>query len=180
MVGAVLLTILPEALRQFGDWEVPLYGLVLIVVILFLPRGIAGLFARAETVAEALPVAERDPRAAAPAAGAPPAPLAAPGARPAAGGSAPLLEVRGVTKQFGGVRAVRECSFDVAEGEIKAVIGPNGAGKTTLFNVITGFYAPTAGAGAAARAVAHRPARPSRWPGSGSRARSRTSSSSRA
>ena len=71
--------------------------------------------------------------------------LAAPGARTAAGGSAPLLEVRGVTKQFGGVRAVRECSFDVAEGEIKAVIGPNGAGKTTLFNVITGFYAPTAG-----------------------------------
>jgi branched-chain amino acid transport system permease protein len=145
VVGAVLLTILPEALRQFGDWEVPLYGLVLIVVILFLPRGIAGLFARAETVAGA-PVAERDARAPAPAAEpAPPAPLAAPGARTVAGGSAPLLEVHGVTKQFGGVRAVRECSFDVAEGEIKAVIGPNGAGKTTLFNVITGFYAPTAG-----------------------------------
>jgi branched-chain amino acid transport system ATP-binding protein len=141
----VLLTILPEALRQFGDWEVPLYGLVLIVVILFLPRGIAGLFARAETVA-ATPAVERDLRASAPAEPArPPAPLAAPGARTAAGGSAPLLEVRGVTKQFGGVRAVRECSFDVAEGEIKAVIGPNGAGKTTLFNVITGFYAPTAG-----------------------------------
>ena len=145
VVGAVLLTILPEALRQFGDWEVPLYGLVLIVVILFLPRGIAGLFARAETVA-ATPAVERDLRASAPAEPArPPAPLAAPGARTAAGGSAPLLEVRGVTKQFGGVRAVRECSFDVAEGEIKAVIGPNGAGKTTLFNVITGFYAPTAG-----------------------------------
>ena len=43
------------------------------------------------------------------------------------------------------MRAVHDCSFDVAEGEIKAVIGPNGAGKTTLFNVITGFYAPTAG-----------------------------------
>jgi branched-chain amino acid transport system ATP-binding protein len=53
--------------------------------------------------------------------------------------------VRGITKQFGGVQAVRECSFDLADGEIKAVIGPNGAGKTTLFNVITGFYAPTAG-----------------------------------
>ena len=50
-----------------------------------------------------------------------------------------------MTKHFGGVRAVHACSFDVAEGEIKAVIGPNGAGKTTLFNVITGFYAPTAG-----------------------------------
>jgi branched-chain amino acid transport system ATP-binding protein len=40
---------------------------------------------------------------------------------------------------------VHACSFDVADGEIKAVIGPNGAGKTTLFNVITGFYRPTAG-----------------------------------
>ena len=46
VVGAVLLTVLPEALRRFGDWEVPLYGLALIVVMLFLPRGIAGLFAR--------------------------------------------------------------------------------------------------------------------------------------
>ena len=40
---------------------------------------------------------------------------------------------------------MHDCSFDVADGEIKAVIGPNGAGKTTLFNVITGVYAPTAG-----------------------------------
>ena len=137
-VGAVLLTILPEALRKFGDWEVPLYGLALIVVILFLPRGIAGLFARKRPRAP-----EGDARAPAPTA--PPAPLASSSPRTPDGGRGPLLEVRGVTKQFGGVRAVHDCSFDVAEGEIKAVIGPNGAGKTTLFNVITGFYAPTAG-----------------------------------
>jgi ABC-type branched-subunit amino acid transport system ATPase component/ABC-type branched-subunit amino acid transport system permease subunit len=138
VVGAVLLTILPEALRKFGDWEVPLYGLALVVVILFLPRGIAGLFARKRPRAP-----EGDARASAPTA--PPAPLASSSPRTPDGGSGPLLEVRGVTKQFGGVRAVHDCSFDVAEGEIKAVIGPNGAGKTTLFNVITGFYAPTAG-----------------------------------
>ena len=137
VVGAVLLTILPEALRKFGDWEVPLYGLALIVVILFLPRGIAGLFARKR------PRAPEGARAPAPTA--PPAPLASSSPRTPDGGRGPLLEVRGVTKQFGGVRAVHDCSFDVAEGEIKAVIGPNGAGKTTLFNVITGFYAPTAG-----------------------------------
>jgi branched-chain amino acid transport system permease protein len=138
VVGAVLLTILPEALRKFGDWEVPLYGLALIVVILFLPRGIAGLFARKRPRAP-------DGDARAPAPTAPPAPLASSSPRTPDGGRGPLLEVRGVTKQFGGVRAVHDCSFDVAEGEIKAVIGPNGAGKTTLFNVITGFYAPTAG-----------------------------------
>jgi branched-chain amino acid transport system ATP-binding protein len=60
-------------------------------------------------------------------------------------GRARLIEICGITKQFGGVRAVHDCTFAVAEGEIKAVIGPNGAGKTTLFNVITGVYPPTAG-----------------------------------
>ena len=146
VVGAVLLTVLPEALRRFGDWEVPLYGLALIVVILFLPRGIAGLFARKSAAARTAGARAPDLGARAPApAASPPAPTPA-SVRPAGGGNAgPLLEVRGVGKQFGGVRAVRDCSFDVAQGEIKAVIGPNGAGKTTLFNVITGFYAPTAG-----------------------------------
>jgi branched-chain amino acid transport system permease protein len=144
VVGAVLLTVLPEALRKFGDWEVPLYGLALIVVILFLPRGIAGLLARKGSARAA---GARPPEAVAPAPGAaaPAVPAAASSGRKPAAGSGPLLEVRGVSKQFGGVRAVHDCSFEVAEGEIKAVIGPNGAGKTTLFNVITGFYAPTAG-----------------------------------
>jgi branched-chain amino acid transport system ATP-binding protein len=56
-----------------------------------------------------------------------------------------VLEVRGLSKSFGGFRAVTEVSFDVAEGEIAAVIGPNGAGKSTLFNLITGHLRPTAG-----------------------------------
>jgi branched-chain amino acid transport system permease protein len=139
VVGAVLLTVLPEALRRFGDWEVPLYGLALIVVILFLPRGIAGLFARAR---RALAPIRSSPLPSAPPPSAPRSALSSDGNVP---GPGPLLEIRGITKQFGGVRAVHDCSFGVADGEIKAVIGPNGAGKTTLFNVITGFYTPTAG-----------------------------------
>jgi branched-chain amino acid transport system ATP-binding protein len=56
-----------------------------------------------------------------------------------------LLEVRGLTRRFGGVYANRDVSFDVGEGRIVGLIGPNGAGKTTLFNLITGFLAPDAG-----------------------------------
>jgi len=129
VLGALLLTVLPEYLRKYGDYEVPLYGLALIVVMLFLPRGLAGLLERRRpargasiSVEPVLPA-----RAAAPADG------------------AVLLEVRGVSKHFGGVRAVHACSFDVRAGEIKAIIGPNGAGKTTLFNVISGVYPPTTG-----------------------------------
>ncbi len=56
-----------------------------------------------------------------------------------------LLEVRGVSKRFGGVQAVKEVSFRVEEGAVKALIGPNGAGKTTLFDVVSGFLAPDVG-----------------------------------
>jgi branched-chain amino acid transport system ATP-binding protein len=56
-----------------------------------------------------------------------------------------VLEVRGLSKSFGGFRAVSDVDLAVSEGEIAAVIGPNGAGKSTLFNLITGHLQPTAG-----------------------------------
>jgi neutral amino acid transport system ATP-binding protein len=57
-----------------------------------------------------------------------------------------LLEIRDLTKSFGGIHAVDGCSFAVGEGSITALIGPNGAGKTTVFNLITGLHKPDAGA----------------------------------
>jgi branched-chain amino acid transport system ATP-binding protein len=58
---------------------------------------------------------------------------------------AALLEVRQITKRFGGLVAVNQVDFDLEEGRIASIIGPNGAGKTTLFNVLTGIYHPEAG-----------------------------------
>jgi len=56
-----------------------------------------------------------------------------------------LLEVKNATRRFGDLVAVRDVSLAVERGELHAIIGPNGAGKTTLFNLISGFYPPTAG-----------------------------------
>jgi branched-chain amino acid transport system ATP-binding protein len=59
--------------------------------------------------------------------------------------AAPILEVKDVVKDFGGVRAVDHCSFQVTPGAIHGLIGPNGAGKTTLFNLVSGAVPPTSG-----------------------------------
>ena len=56
-----------------------------------------------------------------------------------------LLEVRNLSRHFGGLAAVDGLTFEVGEGEIRGLIGPNGAGKTTTFNVISGYYRPTGG-----------------------------------
>jgi ABC-type branched-subunit amino acid transport system ATPase component len=58
----------------------------------------------------------------------------------------PVVELRNVSKRFGGLRAVKEVSFTIDAGEILFVIGPNGAGKTTVFNLISGFLHPDEGA----------------------------------
>ncbi|MES9855471.1 MAG: ABC transporter ATP-binding protein [Sedimenticola sp.] len=59
--------------------------------------------------------------------------------------STPILNVTGLSMDFGGIRALNQLDLNVKAGEIVALIGPNGAGKTTFFNCITGIYSPTAG-----------------------------------
>jgi len=56
-----------------------------------------------------------------------------------------LMEMKNITLRFGGVVAIKDISFDIREGEIRAIIGPNGAGKSSMLNVISGFYKPQEG-----------------------------------
>ncbi|MBV1866448.1 MAG: ABC transporter ATP-binding protein [Marinosulfonomonas sp.] len=56
-----------------------------------------------------------------------------------------LMEMKNITLRFGGVVAIKDISFDIREGEIRAIIGPNGAGKSSMLNVISGFYHPQEG-----------------------------------
>ena len=57
----------------------------------------------------------------------------------------PVMEMENITLRFGGVTAIEDISFDILEGEIRAIIGPNGAGKSSMLNVINGFYHPQDG-----------------------------------
>ena len=125
-----------------GNARLLIFGGLLALVVLFLPQGIiptvGGWIERwrargkAGLAGERLTGIDLRERAAPP----PPAPAVE---------AKPLLEVKGLEKRFGGVRAVDGASFVVPKGSITALIGPNGSGKTTVFNLIGGTMAPQAG-----------------------------------
>lgn len=146
VLGAGLVLLLREELSaRFEHWELFL-GVVFVVFVYALRGGLGGLLEgigrRLARPAAVRTIPER-PRAAAGSAGA--------GASPGTGaagrdGSAPILELREVRKQYASLVAVDDVSMTVAAGERRALIGPNGAGKTTLFNLIGGSAALTGGA----------------------------------
>ncbi|MBN8509295.1 MAG: branched-chain amino acid ABC transporter ATP-binding protein/permease [Burkholderiales bacterium] len=142
-----LQVLLPKLLGTGGNFETIVFGVVLVVVLKVVPDGLwsfvgrwrpAAAGARARDWAGAEPLPRR--------------PKPAPGER--------LLEVDAVRKQFGGLVAVNDVSFDVNAGEIVALIGPNGAGKSTTFNLITGVLSLSGGAVRwRGQGIAGRPAR---------------------
>lgn len=67
------------------------------------------------------------------------------GAQAVPDASVPVMDLKNITLRFGGVTAIKDISFDILEGEVRAIIGPNGAGKSSMLNVISGFYHPQEG-----------------------------------
>ena len=140
-LGAALITFLPEVLRFLQAYTIAIYGFLIVVVVLFLPDGLYGLLlARRRCTQPQTPQAERCGNRAhrpSPADTAPPV-------RPVAT-TEPLLEIKALSKHFGGVKAVQNLDLTICKGDVAVLIGPNGSGKTTVLNVLSGIYSTTSG-----------------------------------
>lgn len=143
IIGAAILIPVSEMLHaEFGailpGIQGVIYGFAIIVVILTAPEGVYW------KIRDLLRLRSRAAPQIAPEAPDNVTPFAAPRRTSAPDGKV-ILDVRGLSKSFGGLKAVSDVSFQVREGAILGVIGPNGAGKTTVFNLINGFIRPDAG-----------------------------------
>ena len=144
VIGAVVLIPLTEGLRAQLGHILPgiqgvIYGLTIMLVILLAPEGVywktRDILVRRRIAKGAHSRAVAQPLAAVPA--------GAKATVPERGGA--ILKVAGLSKSFGGLKAVQNVNFEVMRGEIVGIIGPNGAGKTTLFNLLNGFQKASAG-----------------------------------
>lgn len=132
IIGTLLLTIIPEYLHFLDNYRLIIYGALLILAVIGLPQGIAGAFRNKfpgivyfappvdipdDSLTDRLYKSENDV----------------------------LLELKNVSKHFGGLKAIDEFSMAVKSHTVHSLIGPNGAGKTTLINIITGVYQPSEG-----------------------------------
>ena len=150
VIGSVILIPLAETLNAEAGSRFPgiqgvIYGLAIICVILLAPEGLFWkvrdfLRKRSAPPAVATPSAPDVPVAAAV-----PAALAPARAKRSVGTGDVVLEVRNLSRSFGGLKAVQDVSFKLRRNEILGIIGPNGAGKTTLFNLLNGFLRPGTG-----------------------------------
>jgi branched-chain amino acid transport system ATP-binding protein/branched-chain amino acid transport system permease protein len=132
LLGTILLTVLPEFAAPLVAWSTFLYALLLLVIVLAVPGGIADLldFKNRRPLEQHREIRPRPELL-----------------RQVMGGRAPesRLVLDGIALSFGGVRAIDGVDLDIRTGAVHGLIGPNGSGKTTMLNVISGYYAPQQG-----------------------------------
>lgn len=131
LLGTVLLVLLPEWLRFLRQAYMAVYGAAVIGIMIFLPRGIWGLIS--DRFFKPAPVYVGPVS---------PLPLLS---RTGGMSQEVVLEIQGLAKHFGGLKALDGVDMSVRKGSVHALIGPNGSGKTTMLNVVTGLYTATAG-----------------------------------
>jgi len=143
-VGAVFITCLLYFFTS-GDYAVfgrAMVGLILVIVILFMPSGVLGMISNwRRTQRRGKLAVEPSPAHGGLDGQAPVMHLPVKSAI----SSEPLLQVRGLTKAFAGLKALNDVTLEVRKGEILGLIGPNGSGKSTFINVVSGHFKPTAG-----------------------------------
>ncbi|MBR1147068.1 ABC transporter permease subunit [Bradyrhizobium sp. AUGA SZCCT0431] len=150
VIGSVILIPLAETLNAEAGSRFPgiqgvIYGLAIICVILLAPEGLFWKVRDFLRKRSALPAAPKPSAPDAPVAAAVPAAPLPVRAKRSTGTGDVVLEVRNLSRSFGGLKAVQDVSFKLRQNEILGIIGPNGAGKTTLFNLLNGFLRPGTG-----------------------------------
>ena len=130
LIGAGIVVLLPELLATLGQYRLLFVGVLMLIVLRLAPVGLVGVASRlGRAKVRATTARERSDV----------------GRFLTAGTTGAGISVRHLAVSFGGVRAVRDLSFDAQAGAITSIIGPNGAGKSTALNVICGFYRPDVG-----------------------------------
>jgi branched-chain amino acid transport system permease protein len=125
VVGGIIFAILPETLRFVDEYRIAIFALSLLLVVRLRPEGLLSLLPVRSSAGN--PRGKSD--------------VAIPASEP----KLQTLAIKGLSRSFGGLKAVQDVSFSITPGEIVGIIGPNGAGKTTSLSLISGFVGPTSG-----------------------------------
>ena len=130
VIGAIIVTIIDDLTRDYYQYRMVMFGSVIVLTVMFMPRGIGGIIddflvrRRFKAIRKPGRTGWRSQRR-----------------KP----ERMLLEVKNLTKRFGGMTAISKVDLTVKAGEVRGIIGPNGSGKITLFNLISGVYKPEPG-----------------------------------
>ena len=132
LIGSMILNMIPTLFAHLHEYQLYIYGGIILATIIFLPKGILGSLLQLAAVRRMLPK---------------PSPIVPDRSvlSELSLGAQPSVQVKNLSRHFGGIKALQNVDVDIKPGEIHGLIGPNGSGKSTFVNVLTGIYKPTTG-----------------------------------